>query len=737
MKQKRIFKFGSLNFIVLMLALLSFMFLFLNISGVYYFFIQLPVLSEIYQFIALISSIYIIMCFPAYPLYFIILEDKEFSFLERIMFLIISNISFYILMGYLAYFMNITITGCFFFITIFFTSILFFLIGFARNFTNSDKVLNEEVKDYSRSSIKSFLISIFIGIKQKRNTNSILLIIFIILLCIFNVIRVSFFLGTDPWYHIFIVKYIDINQTLPLDLYYENLGFHIFTIVIHIFTNIEILLIPRFFVFFTFGFGALFVYNILKEVFNNVNLAILGVFLIEVSFLGFSFILYQFWPTNLSMFQSLAIFYILYKRQKRFLGEDPPTIKEVKYNYEFTYIFTVVIFLSSFLTHSLITMVFTLSYAMFYLVYLIKSRYRGFDFLLCLILFGLFVLFFMVDFGVGHFSVLLFFSGIWDYRFTFIILLGVPILILFFWIITKSIDFKQGKYKRIIRNERYNRLEKKYIIPLIFSGIIIVTIVFSIGNMFWFSYNISTFLVVIQDGIFILFSIWGFYLFQHKPNGKLLFIWLVNFLLILAAGLVIYVIFGGFSFFGRIFLFSSVPIIIGFISYLYKLIRTGDIELAKIKTFLIFVVLFTIFTSFLEEIDYYETYSIDRNELENVNWISEYTEGEKVIIIEFSWEYLFFYYEYPYNESYINPVSMHYFTTISDKYVLPKNHLDEADKNIFEKLRSKYNSGVYLFLTDNYLSFSNEVGFQKIPSQEIEKYYNLSYFNRICSTKTV
>ncbi|TFF87528.1 MAG: hypothetical protein EU549_04555 [Promethearchaeota archaeon] len=317
-----------------------------------------------------------------------------------------------------------------------------------------------------------------------------------------------------------------------------------------------------------------------------------------------------------------------------------------------------------------------------------------------------------------------------------LLLLGIPCLLIIIGIITKSIDFQSGKYKKIIYNTWYNNLEKKFIIPVIFSVLILASIIFTIGNLLWFNYTISTFLVVIQDGIFVLFSVWGYILFQKKPKGKFIFIWFVNLFLILGASLLLYLIFGGFDFFGRIFIFASVSIMIGFSSYFYKLIKTHKINKKVVKMSLVLLVIFTIFTSFIEERNYYRTYSIENYEVQNIIWMSEYTTDRNVIITEFLWEYLFYYYDFPYNDSDLDPESIHNFITISERLLLPQNHIQD-NENIFHVLKSTYNTDIYLILTDYYISFSGLENFGSISQEQLEMYYNLTYFNRICSTRTI
>jgi hypothetical protein len=205
----------------------------------------------------------------------------------------------------------------------------------------------------------------------------------------------------------------------------------------------------------------------------------------------------------------------------------------------------------------------------------------------------------------------------------------------------------------------------------------------------------------------------------------------------LGAGLLQFLIFGGESLFGRIFVFSSVAIIIGFISYFDKLIQTFSIKNTKIKIVLILFTIFAITTSFYEERNYYNVYNIERNEYQNIVWVNNYTTKPKVIITEYLWKYLFIYDGYPYEEFDTDPEYLHYFITITDEHILPENHFGKKNINIFTSLQNQYTTEVYIFLTDYFESFSGLGGFKRIPINVFSDYYNLSYLNRICSTKTI
>ncbi|MFW9989151.1 MAG: hypothetical protein ACFFC3_10880, partial [Candidatus Odinarchaeota archaeon] len=142
---------------------------------------------------------------------------------------------------------------------------------------------------------------------------------------------------------------------LPLNEYYGSLGFHIFSSILHFFSGVDIALIPSYFTFYTILLSALVFYNLLTKIFKNENLALFGVFILEAPFLGFNYMMYQFWPSSLVLIQGLFIFDLLYKRFLNLTKINRPT-NEVLFKDLFLYYFLIIIvFISASLTHSLTT----------------------------------------------------------------------------------------------------------------------------------------------------------------------------------------------------------------------------------------------------------------------------------------------------------------------------------------------------------------------------------------------
>ncbi|MFX1594340.1 MAG: hypothetical protein ACFFCL_16740, partial [Promethearchaeota archaeon] len=76
--------------------------------------------------------------------------------------------------------------------------------------------------EYKREFINNFSILDFI--KRFRFSKSVVLIVFIFLICIFGVFGASIFIGTDPWMHISIIKFITNIHYLPVSDYFGTFG---------------------------------------------------------------------------------------------------------------------------------------------------------------------------------------------------------------------------------------------------------------------------------------------------------------------------------------------------------------------------------------------------------------------------------------------------------------------------------------------------------------------------------
>ncbi|MFX0142307.1 MAG: hypothetical protein ACFFDN_52190, partial [Candidatus Hodarchaeota archaeon] len=338
-------------------------------------------------------------------------------------------------------------------------------------------------------------------IKQNISLNEFILIIFIFLICILNLIRVSIFVGTDPWLHIFIIKKIAELNYIPSSDYLGAMGLQIFGAVIHFFSNIDFLIIPRYFIFYTFPLSVLIIYNLFMRIFKNKNLAILGVFILEFSSLGFSLMMYQFWPAGLAFLLCLFAFFLMYVRFQYFIKEERPSRKTILSEMFFYYFLIIGVFISSLLTHSLTTVIFFTSLFPVYFIYFLKDYKRGFDFLLLCVLFIIIFIFFVLDLSIGHLRVLRSIELIpWNYIFLGVILGGL-ITGLLIWRIRKSLLFTRGRFNSAIigkKSMKYKNVEDKIIIPLALTVIAFSTVIFFLVNTILFKLDITFIFMVFQ-----------------------------------------------------------------------------------------------------------------------------------------------------------------------------------------------------------------------------------------------
>ncbi len=692
------------------------------------------------QFLWMGSSIFIILFLPSYPLFFKISKSVRFNLLEKLCLTIVFNLSFYIVIGYFGNGFDFVIDANYFFILLlvfYFSQVALILMYKIKNngketlkFNTSSKEL---LKKYDNFSFSTYL-------KKKLSWNGLLLIIFMILLIFSLLANVGIFGGTDPWYHIFIIKIITTAHSLPLNEYFGAMGFHIIGAVFHFFSGIDLIFFPNISLFFTIPITSLIVYNILRRIFVNKSLAIFGIYILLISSLGFINLTFQYWPSSLVFIQGLTIFFLLYTRLKIFITKDKPTWRTVLLSLPFTYIYVIFTFIALYLSHSLIALIFLISFAWLYLIYLVKDLIRGFDFVLISILLVIFLIFYVSNVSTGHlvvFGFVLFLP--WIYLLFGVILITVigGILILY---LRAQITFEKGRFNLILLGKKfkvYTTIEK-FFIPLV----LIITLVFSfsffIANLLWLNLNLVTIFVGFEVIVLVIFSIWGLVVFQNKPKGKPLFLWLLGFVFLVLFGFLSDVFRGDLSFFSRLFYLSSPILAIGFISYIYKLIKMGKIKLRNVKIFLIVLICYSSTASYLEFFSSIDFFSVNNNELTAVDWYLDNSDNKNTLILEFGWNPVYVFYDYPYDEENSSlpfTITQNYIT-FSNNLIIPDNHIDENGTNALVELKARYNTDVFILLTKNYLTTNEMEFYGELTEEQYEKYYSLNYLNRIFSVKS-
>jgi hypothetical protein len=300
--------------------------------------------------------------------------------------------------------------------------------------------------------------------------------------------------------------------------------------------------------------------------------------------------------------------------------------------------------------------------------------------------------------------------------------------------------FAKGRYSLVIRGEMhkiFKKIEEKFLFPIVFALVITIICIFAIANLLLFNFNFITIFTGFEILIIWSFAIWGLFIFQYKPRGKPLLLWGLALGIILLAGVSFDFISGSFTFFSRIFYLSSILIAIGFVSYFYKLIKTNSIQKLKIKVFMIFITSFSLLATYLELNSSVEFFSLLRREVSTVQWYSNYTSSQNVIIAEFGWSSIFIYYDYPFqdNNETLPLDSVIFFLTASNDYLNPQFHIYNGT-NILTGLKIDRGKEIFLIVSDNYLLVSGFELFGQLTDEEIEMYYNLTYLNRICVSKS-
>ncbi len=721
----------KINIIFFLLSVFSILCVFLNLLGFSLI---------IFQPITLLSTIFILLFLPSYPIFYIILKNKDLNFLEKLSLTIVLNAVFYILSGYIGNFLGIPITGFFFFILLITCYLLIILYIIYREvkagtigFFKSEKSLDE----YNRN-VREF--SLYRYIKNRIPLSGLLLIIFLFLICILNVVRVSYFAGTDPWKHIFNSKIITEFNFLPLENYEGGMGLNIIEAVITFFSGVDHILIPRYFLFYTIFLSGLICYNISMRIFKNQNLTLFGIFILEFSSLGFSIMMIQYWPSGLTLIMCLMVFFLLYIRIQNLIQLERPEKSTIFKDIYFTYTLVALIFISAFLTHVITATIFLFSFIWLYFIYFLKDRTRGIDFFLVVGLFGFLLILNYLGIGrdyVGHFIPI-------NISWYFIIAIGIAGILagaFLFWKIQKSINFTKGRYKSTITgktNPIYKRIEDKVIIPLIFSIIILLTIVMLIVNIIWFNFETINVLNISEIILFSAFAFWGLIIFQKKPKGKVLFIWGAFFIILLGVGFILNIFLIKIMVWERILYLIPPIIVIGFISYIYKLIKLNSIQFLHIKLVILLVITFSLFTTYFNEFVSIEIFNMKHREVSTLQWYSNNTSNENIIFSEFGWGYVIDYYDYPFydkDEALLYNGSIYILPSKIDLFP-PKNHINESGINLLRYFKEKYNSDVYLIFENDYVIDKGFNLFGHLTPEETEEYYTLNYLNKICSSKT-
>ncbi|MHA2126194.1 MAG: hypothetical protein ACW99E_12905 [Promethearchaeota archaeon] len=693
-------------------------------------------LNLMFQTIVFICSVFTILFLPTYPIFFVLLKKTRFKPAEKLGLTIVLNSAFYIFLGYIGYWVNIPLTGFFFF---YFTLIFYFLLVIYITLTEWKKgeIIFFRGKESELELEKIYLWKI---LKKRISITSILLVTFIVLVCIFNVIRFNYFVGTDPWLHILNGRIITDLNVLPLENYHGTMGINIFGAVVSFFSGLSHVLIPKFFIFYNLFLSAILFYSILIRIFKNQKFAILGVFILESTSLGFPIMMLQYWPSGSALIKCLAIFLLLYIRMQDFIKKERPTKIEILSNISIIYSVIAVIFISAVLTHVILSFFFLFSFLFLYFIYFLKDYRRGFDLIFLIGIFGIFLILNMFGIGSGHYWFFIPLDISWYYL-VLIALVGCTAGGILLWRIRKSINFTKGRYKSTIKGQNntfYKHIEDKIIVPFIFGGFVISLVITLIIDILMFDFGIINVFYVSEIILLSVFAIWGLLIFQKKPKGKFLFIWGTGLVLLLVVGIIFNFFILSNMIWQRILYIMPPIIVIGFISYIHKMIKIRKLETPRMKSILLFIITFSLLSNYFYESASFEIFYVKRRDINPIQWYSINTVNESLIIAEFGWNHIFRYYNYPFDEGGENLLNTEriYFIKYKVDLFSPQNHINESSVNVLKEIKNSYKMDVYLMFAGEYIINKGFDLFGKLSDEQLEEYYNLPYLNKICSSKT-
>jgi hypothetical protein len=156
----------------------------------------------------------------------------------------------------------------------------------------------------------------------------------------------------------------------------------------------------------------------------------------------------------------------------------------------------------------------------------------------------------------------------------------------------------------------------------------------------------------------------------------------------------------------------------------------------KFKIFILSLVIFSVYTQNLFDSNAIDVFCLQKREVSSIQWFSNYTSNEQVIISKFGWYGIFIYYDYPFeNKNKELPLeSIHNFLLVDDQLVHPDSHISNG-ANVLKNLKLQYNANVILVFPEDFYSPFSWTFFDQLSTEEIEVYYNLDYLNRIFSSK--
>jgi len=177
-------------------------------------------------------------------------------------------------------------------------------------------------------------------------------------------------------------------------------------------------------------------------------------------------------------------------------------------------------------------------------------------------------------------------------------------------------------------------------------------------------------------------------------------------------------------------------IVIGFIAYIYKLLKTNYMKKPLYKNFLLFLIFFSLITTYTHEFFTVQYVSLTRRQVGGAIWYSEHTEDRNVIVTEFGLNYMFMYYDYPYNQGdrTLRGRHIHHFVEARDDDLF-KIEEDDNDEKL-QELKEDEGTDVVITPDDQYYLNNGWETYGYLSEEDKQDYYEAHYLNKIYSAKT-
>ena len=124
-----------IHLIIILISLISLLIIFLQIINfnIITGLSQIIFLDWIFNFSVFCATSFTLLFLPIYPIIFILAKDKNMNFIERLTITIVTNLSFYTIIGVLGFYLGFAITEWFFLTVLVLSYFLFILLGLIFN----------------------------------------------------------------------------------------------------------------------------------------------------------------------------------------------------------------------------------------------------------------------------------------------------------------------------------------------------------------------------------------------------------------------------------------------------------------------------------------------------------------------------------------------------------------------------------------------------------------------------